>query len=70
MNGDIRAAAKLLADLWDAYRGLPRPTQLRIRYLLRDWRCPGIEGNAPLPAKFAQYAHSRKPDRAGQGTAQ
>jgi len=70
MHGDIRAAAKLLADLRDAYRGLPQPIQLRIRYLLREWRCPGFEGNAPLPTIFAQYAHSRGPVRAAQGKAQ
>jgi hypothetical protein len=70
MNGDIRAAAKLLAELRDAYRNLPQPTQFRIRYLLRDWRCPGFEGNAPLPAIFAQHAQSRKPVRAAQGKEQ
>jgi hypothetical protein len=36
MNGDIQAAAKFLADLREAYRGLPKHIQLRLTYLLRE----------------------------------
>jgi hypothetical protein len=36
MNGDIQAAAKLLAELREAYRGLPRHIQVHVRHLLRE----------------------------------
>jgi hypothetical protein len=36
MNGDIRAARKLLSELREGYQNLPRHLQLRIAYLLRE----------------------------------
>lgn len=36
MNGDIQAAGKLLAELREAYRGLPQHIQVHVAYLLRE----------------------------------
>jgi hypothetical protein len=36
MNGDIQAAAKLLAELREVYRGLPKHIQQHITCLLRE----------------------------------
>jgi hypothetical protein len=36
MNGDIQAAGKLLAELREAYRGLPQHIQVHVTYLLRE----------------------------------
>ena len=36
MNGDIQAAGKLLAELREAYRGLPPDIQVHVAYLLRE----------------------------------
>jgi len=36
MNGDIQAARTLLAELREAYRGLPRHVQVQVMYLLRE----------------------------------
>lgn len=37
MNGDIQAAAKLLAELRDVYRELPRHLQVDVRHVLREY---------------------------------
>jgi hypothetical protein len=36
MNDDIQAAGKLLAELREAYLGLPQQIQVHVRYLLRE----------------------------------
>ena len=36
MNDDIQAAGKLLAELREAYRGLPKHMQERVANLLRE----------------------------------
>ncbi len=36
MNGDLQAAGKLLAELREAYRGLPKHIQVQVACLLRE----------------------------------
>lgn len=46
MNRDIQAAGQLLAELREAYRGLPKHIQVRITYLLREitlQKQPGVK---------------------------
>jgi hypothetical protein len=48
MNGNIQAAAKLLEELREAYRGLAKHIQVHVRRLLREsalQRQPGDPGS-------------------------
>jgi len=36
MDGDIQTAGQLLAELREAYRGLPQDIQVHVAYLLRE----------------------------------
>jgi hypothetical protein len=35
MNGEIKAAEKLLGELWRAYQGLPQHIKMHVKHLLR-----------------------------------
>jgi len=48
MNGDIRAAAELLAELRETYRAVPKPIQAHVRHLLLHRAA--LEGAASLPS--------------------
>ena len=45
MNGDIQAAAKLLVELREAYRGLPKDIQEHVTCLLRECSRQKLSGD-------------------------